>query len=258
MSTPIVTIITITYNAEIVIEKTIQSVLNQTYSDFEHLIIDGKSTDGTIAIVEKYEADIRNGNYAIFPHQFRWISEPDTGLYHAMNKGIELAKGNYIWFMNAGDKIHANDTLEKIAKKINENQNPTVLYGQSLIIDQNDRPLGERHKIAPSDLHLNHMLNGLVVCHQSILVKRDKAPLYDLQYRIASDYDWVIKVLMQSESNIYMDDYLSNFMIAGTSSVNRKRAWKERYCIMKKHFGLCKTLWAHFKIVLKYPFTRKY
>ncbi len=256
--TPIVTIITITYNAEKVIEKTIQSVLNQTYSNFEYIIIDGKSTDATVAIIEKYNTLINRGDYAILPHNFRWISEPDTGLYHAMNKGITFANGNYIWFMNAGDKIHNNNTLKIIEATLAKNQDAIVIYGQSLMINQNDRALGERHKIAPPNLNLKHMLNGLVVCHQSIIVKRDKAPLYDLQYRIASDYDWVIKILNHSKSNVYINDYLSDFMIAGTSSVHRKKAWKERYFIMKKHFGLCKTLWAHFKIILKYPFTKKY
>ena len=255
---PAVSIITITYNAEQFLERTMLSILNQSHSDFEYLIIDGNSKDKTLDIIEHYEAKIKDEAYTIFPTNFRWISESDSGLYHAMNKGIAMAKGDYIWFINAGDKIHAKDTLELILNKLNENPTCDVFYGQALMIDRQDNSLGERHKVAPADLKLNSLLNGLVVCHQSILVKRNIVPMYDLQYRIASDYDWVIKVLKRSKQNIYIDQFLSDFMVAGTSSIHRKKAWKERYIIMKKHFGLCRTLLAHFKIILKYPFTRKY
>ena len=84
------------------------------------------------------------------------------------------------------------------------------------------------------------------------------APEYDLQYKISADYDWTIKVLDKSRWNLYINNYLSKFMIAGLSAQQRKKSWEERYRIMKKHFGVCHTLWAHFMIILKYPFTRKY
>lgn len=255
---PFFSIITITYNAENYLEKTMLSILNQTHSDFEYLIIDGNSTDGTVDIINDFEKKIDSGLFGLAPEHFHWISESDKGLYDAMNKGISMAKGKFIWFINAGDKAHATTTLSNINYAIQNNPNCDLVYGQSLMIDQNDKPLGERHKIAPKQLTKKNLLHGLVVCHQSILVKKEIVPFYDMQYKIASDYDWVAYVLSKSKQNLYIDDYLSDFMIAGTSSINRKRAWKERYIIMKKHFGLCKTLLAHCKIILKYPFTRKY
>ena len=255
----LITIITITYNAETVLEKTLQSILNQTNKDFEYIIVDGASKDKTVEIIKKYENLISENQYeGLKKEQFRWISEPDSGLYDAMNKGIKMAAGEFVWFMNAGDKIYDYTIVQKISDSIQKNPQCDVVYGQSLIIDENDNPLGERHKIAPKVLKKKSLLNGLVVCHQSILARKSIVPYYDLQYRVSADYDWVCKVLSISKGNHYMDQYISAFMISGFSSVHRKKSWKERYFIMKKHFGLPKTLCAHLKIMLKYPFTRKY
>lgn len=254
-----ISIITITYNAETVLEKTMQSILNQTDKSFEYIIIDGASKDKTVEIIKKYESLVAENQFDGFTtEQFRWISEPDKGLYDAMNKGIDMATGDFLWFMNAGDKIYDVETLSQIQTAISENPESDVIYGQSLIIDEDDQPLGERHKVAPKVLIRKSLLNGLVVCHQSIVVRKTIAPHYDLQYKVSADYDWTNKVLRKSKGNIYINDYLSRFMVAGLSAVQRKRSWKERYEIMKKHFGVIPTLWAHLKIVIKYPFTRKY
>lgn len=255
---PVVSIISVTYQAEQFLEKTMLSILNQDCSDFEYLIVDGNSTDKTTEIIKHFELQINEGIYAIKPSNFHWISEPDKGLYDAMNKGLKMAKGEFIWFINAGDKIHSDKTLKIVIDCLNRNPQCDILYGKSLMIDQDDNILGDMRKTAPRGLMKKSLLNGLVVCHQAILVRKKIAPLYDLKYRIASDYDWVIKILNVSKQNIYIDTYLSNYMISGISSKNEKKALKERYIIMKNHFGLCPTLWAHFKIILKYPFTRKY
>ena len=255
---PIVSIISVTYQAEQFLEKTMFSILNQDCSDFEYLIIDGNSTDKTTEIIKLFETQIKEGIYAINPSNFHWISEPDKGLYDAMNKGLRMAKGKYLWFINAGDKIHSPTTLKEVTQLIKQHSKTDIIYGQSLMIDRNDNPLGERHKIAPKHLTKKSLLKGLVVCHQSILVKKTIAPLYELKYKISSDYDWTNKVLKASKCNLYIDDYISRFMIAGLSSVRRKESLKERFGIMKKHFGLIPNLFAHFVILIKYPFTRKY
>lgn len=244
-----VSIITITYNAEKFLEKTIQSILNQNNPNFEYLIIDGASKDRTADIIKKYEQKCPN---------LKWISEPDKGLYDAMNKGMHLATGDFVWFINAGDKLYDNNTVQTVIDTIEAHPNCDVVYGQSLIIDEEDKPLGERHKIAPKILTKKSLLNGLVVCHQSIVVRKAIAPDYDLQYRISADYDWTCKVLTQSKENCYIDHYISRFMVAGVSSRQRKKSWLERFKIMKKHFGLCVTLWHHFLIILRYPFTTKW
>jgi glycosyltransferase involved in cell wall biosynthesis len=243
-----ISIITVTYNAASFLEKTLQSIFNQTSKDFECLIIDGASTDGTLDIINKYQNQ----------ENLRYVSEKDKGLYDAMNKGISLAKGEYIWFINAGDKIYAPTTIKQILRELERNPQADLIYGQSLIIDENDNPLGERHKIAPKTLKTKSLLNGLVVCHQSILVRKSIAPMYDTTYKISADYNWTIEVLKRSRQNLYIDTYLSKFMISGVSAKHRKLSLKERYRIMKKHFGSIPTLWAHLKIAIKYPFSRKY
>ena len=246
------TVITITFNAERFLRKTIQNVLAQTYLNMEYIIVDGKSTDGTVGIIKECEEE-----FSAKGIDLKWISEPDKGLYDAMNKGLRMATGDFVWFINAGDKIYDNTTAQRVADALADNAGADVVYGQTLIIDQNDEPCGERHKIAPNNLELKHMLNGLVVCHQSIVVRKEIAPIYDLRYRYSADYDWVCGVLEQSRKNIYIDGYLSKFMQSGISAKNRKASWIERYKIMCHHFGIVRTLLAHIAIVIKYPFSRQ-
>jgi glycosyltransferase involved in cell wall biosynthesis len=254
-----VSVITITYNAEATLEKTMLSVLNQSCHDYEYLIVDGASTDGTLALIRQYEARVAQGEFGIAPEQFRWQSEPDHGLYDAMNKGMERAQGDFVWFINSGDKIYDETTLQRIVEALNEAPDADVVYGQSIIVDPDDRVLGERHRIAPAQLTKRSLLDGLVVCHQSILARRSKAPRYDLQYKLTADYDWVCRLLEVSGRNLYVDAYLSRFMSAGLSSQKRKQSLKERFVIMRRQFGLFPTLWSHLRILLKYPFvTRKH
>lgn len=243
-------IITITFNAERFLPKTIQSVVAQSYPNVEYIIVDGKSTDGTVGVINDFEEQIRAKGI-----DFKWISEPDRGLYDAMNKGLQMATGDFVWFINAGDEIFDVGTAQIVANAVTDSVD--VVYGQTLIIDTNGTSCGERHKIAPKSLQLNSLLNGLVVCHQSIIVRKSIAPKYDLQYRYSADYDWVCGVLKQSRRNVYIDGYLSKFMQSGISAKNRKASWFERYRIMRSHFGLWRTLLAHFAIVLKYPFSKQ-
>ena len=254
-----VSVITVTYNAEATLEKTLLSVLGQSCHDYEFLIVDGASSDGTVDLLRKYEMQVGQGVFGITVDRFRWRSEPDGGLYDAMNKGLELAQGDFVWFINAGDKIYDDTTLQRIVDTLEAAPDADVVYGQALIIDPDDRVLGERHRIAPAQLTKRSLLDGLVVCHQSILARRTVAPRYDLQYKLTADYDWVCRLLDVSHRNVYMDTYLSRFMSAGLSSQKRKQSLKERFVIMRRQFGLLPALWSHLCILLKYPFvTRKH
>lgn len=259
---PKVSVITITFNAGRFLQKTIESIINQSNKDFEYLIIDGGSKDNTLDIIQQYEneqfasmEDAQKREETI-SNKILWISEPDKGLYDAMNKGLHLAHGDFVWFINAGDKIYDDKTMQTIVDTINNNPSCDIVYGQSIIIDEEDNIQGERHKIAPKNLTKKCLLNGLVVCHQSILVRKDIADDYDTQYRISADYDWVCNALSVSRKNCYIDNYISRFMIAGVSTQQRKKSWLERYHIMKKHFGFPATCWAHLKIIAKYPFSK--
>ena len=122
---PKFSIITVTYNAGKVLEDTIQSVVFQTYRNVEYIIVDGGSTDQTIEIANKYRDRIS-----------QIISEPDKGLYDAMNKGIRMATGDYLCFLNAGDELHENETLQKMVHTLNGNKLPDVIYGETAIVDE--------------------------------------------------------------------------------------------------------------------------
>ncbi|MGB4053301.1 MAG: glycosyltransferase family 2 protein, partial [Dysgonamonadaceae bacterium] len=126
-------VITVTYNAEHTLERTLKSVREQTYPAIEHIIVDGNSNDGTVALIHRYENE-----------RLKWISEPDKGLYDAMNKGIKMATGDYLCFLNAGDTFYDTDTVQKIFASIDENHSPDILYGETAIVDDNGRFLHMR------------------------------------------------------------------------------------------------------------------
>lgn len=241
-------IITITYNAERWLERTMRSVLAQTCKEYEYIIVDGASKDGTVDIIKRLEPE--------FEGRLSWKSEPDKGLYDAMNKGIARAKGDFLWFVNAGDEIYAPDTLAHIVAAATDDTD--IVYGKACIVNAEGVKVSEHHKVTPPDLQRKHLLNGLVVCHQAILVRRSIADKYNTDYRICADYEWVLKAVTASRKNMYLDEYVCKFLTEGVSQKQRKRAWKERFRIMRDHYGLCATLWAHFLIVLKYPFSIKY
>ena len=254
-----VSIITVTYNAEKFLAKTIESILSQTISNYEYIIIDGASKDDTCQIIKDYQTKISQGVYLSIKYDdFHFINEPDKGIYDAMNKGLSLASGDFVWFINAGDKIYDKETLALIVDKYTNTISADIIYGQTLMVDEKDNVLGERHKIAPPNLKFKDFLDGQLVCHQSILVNKALAKDFDLKYRISSDYDWMCDALSKSKNNLYIDAYLSRFLTEGTSSKLRKKSWFERFYIMNRHFGIILTIFAHIKIILRYPFTKKY
>lgn len=135
---PKFSIITVTYNAGKVLEDTIQSVITQTYKNVEYILVDGGSTDNTLSIINQYRSMIQ-----------QVISEPDRGLYDAMNKGIKMATGDYICFLNAGDAFHEDDTLQQMVHSLTENALPDVLYGETAIVDEEGHFLRMRRLSAP-------------------------------------------------------------------------------------------------------------
>ena len=241
-------VITITYNAAQWLERTMRSVLVQKSQDYEYVIVDGASTDGTLDIIKHLEP--------LFEGRLTWLSEPDKGLYDAMNKAIAMAKGDFLWFINAGDEIYAPNTLAHIVEMTGLKTD--IIYGKACIVNAAGQKVSEHHKTTPPNLQFHDLLNGLVVSHQAIIVRRSVAEYYDTQYRICADYDWVIKSVRASRQNVYIDNYLCKFLTGGVSKKQRRRAWKERFHIMRVQFGLWRTIWAHLLIALKYPFSIKY
>jgi len=235
INNPQITIITVVYNGEKLIEKTIQSVINQTYSNLEYIIIDGNSIDKTIDIIKKYNKQI-----------YYWLSEPDKGLYDAMNKGLQLATGNYICFLNAGDEFYSTDTLEQVFSKIpNE---PDIIYGETIIMDNEGKELGYRRLKAPVTLTWESFKDGMLVCHQSIYIKRELTEPYNLKYKISADFDWVLKALKKAKKIYNSNLTLTKFLDGGLNKKNIPIALFERFRIMTKFYGFFPTLLRHFII----------
>jgi glycosyltransferase involved in cell wall biosynthesis len=232
---PKVSVITVCYNAESLIERTIQSVISQTYSNIEFVVIDGKSKDGTTEIIERYRDKI--GYY---------VSEPDKSLYDAMNKGLKAAAGDYVWYMNAGDKIYDPTTLEKI---MDAAAGKDFIYGDVVRTDEEGNQRGWHKKIpAPENLSPKSFLNGMVICHQSMIVKREIAPEFSLLWRLANDIDWTIRVLKKAKSHQYVPVPFCYFLEGGLSANNRWRAVKERFTVTSNHFGVLPVLVEQVKI----------
>ena len=158
---PLFSIITVSYNAEKTIPATLKSVSEQTCRLFEYIVIDGASGDNTVGIVNKSGID----NLIL-------ISEPDRGIYDAMNKGLGIAKGDYVIFLNAGDSFHSPHTLEIIANAAMDNDYPGIVYGQTQLVNSQRERVGDRHLKAPEILTLDSFKNGMVVCHQAFVVPR--------------------------------------------------------------------------------------
>ncbi len=237
-------IITVTYNAAEYLERTVLSVLSQSYPDIEYLIIDGKSTDGTIDIVRQYEAGI---SY--------WCSEPDQGLYDAMNKGLRRATGDYVWFLNAGDTLPSSDLIQTLVQKIGKRKRlPDVIYGDTAIVNNTGQILGMRHLRPPKKLTWKKFAWGMLVCHQAFIAKRNISPEYDLSYPLCADYDWCIRVMKQAHSLYNSRLILCHFLEAGISSQQRKASLQERYAIMCKYYGTFATRMRHVWFALRYLF----
>lgn len=233
-------IITVTYNAGKVLKPTLESVREQSFGDFEYLIIDGASTDDTLALVE------RAGIPATMV-----LSEPDKGLYDAMNKAIDRAQGQYLIFLNAGDAFATADTLAQIAMKAQKC--PDVIYGQTQLVDNTGNVVGMRHLTAPEKLDWRCFKDGMLVCHQAFIARRELCPHYDLNYRFSADYDWCIKVLLKSDNCAYMGDKpIINFLNDGLTNQNHKKSLRERYNIMCHYYGTVPTMLRHLKFACRH------
>jgi len=232
ISSPKISIITVVFNGENYIGRTIESVLGQTYKNLEYLIIDGKSTDQTLQVVEGFEG------------VHRVISEPDKGLYDAMNKGLKLATGDYVWFLNSGDQIYSRKTVESMVEGVSGT--PDIIYGGTMIIDEEQNEVGDRRLKPPAQLNWKSFRQGMVVCHQSILVRREVAPLYNLDYHLSADIDWAIRAAKNASQIHNSNLVLSRFLEGGLTENNIKAGLKERFKIMRHFYGLIPTILRHF------------
>jgi glycosyltransferase involved in cell wall biosynthesis len=236
-----ITIITVVYNGIDLLTGTMQSVFDQTYPNIEYLIIDGNSTDGTQELIKENASKITN-----------WISEPDKGLYDAMNKGLKMATGDFVWFMNAGDRIFAADTVEKMMSFCTSKTD--VLYGEVMLVNEKREHLGTRSEVStqklPKDLNWRSLKYGMCVCHQAFLPKREIAPLYALD-NLSADIEWVIRCLKKAQSTTATNLILAEYLAGGLSKKRHKEGLKGRYTILKKYYGFISNIWNHSIILIR-------
>lgn len=239
---PLISIITITYNAAPHIKPTLSSIREQSFRNFEHLVIDGASTDNTLKLVSEMS-----------PHSIV-KSEPDKGLYDAMNKGLRQARGRFVLFLNAGDAFHAPDTLAKYAEAILESGfTPDIVYGDTVIVNSRREVTGPRHLSVPGKLTFQSFANGMLVCHQSFMVRRELAPEYNLNYRFSADYEWTLRCLRRSDpdKNVNLHCVVTDYLSDGLTDKNHKASLRERYRIMCENYGTVPTMLRHVYFALR-------
>lgn len=213
---PLISVVTVSYNAVSTIEQTILSVLNQTYPRIEYIIIDGGSTDGTVDIIKKYADRITY-----------WVSEPDKGIYDAMNKGIKVATGEWINFMNCGDSLYENDIVEKISNMAKNINNVSIIYGKTM-------KQFEQYDTIETPPELSKIKKRLPFCHQSSFIKLEllqKHP-YNTDYKLVADDEFFYSMYINSVNFLFIDEVVSKYdAYSGVSSCNIKQALYENYQI---------------------------
>lgn len=236
-----ISVVTVCYNAVESIEETILSVLNQTYHNIEYIVIDGSSTDGTVEIIKKYADRLAY-----------WVSEPDKGIYDAMNKGIAAATGDYINFMNAGDKFYANNSIVDVVDIISTDDKK-IYYGDTWYKT-------EYKNFIYDTVDYSDLTYRMPFCHQSVFIETNlhKKHLFDISYRSSGDYElfWrlyhngvtfryipVIVSIFDATDGISKDNYRlvmrENARIWG---INKKIGWKCKYFISIAYIELRKII----------------
>lgn len=236
---PRISIITICYNAASTITRTLRSVSAQTYPNIQYLIIDGASKDNTLELVRELapEAEI--------------YSERDKGIYDAMNKGLDRATGDYVWYVNAGDALASPTTVEDLVRATCTGDSlPDVLYGDTRLIDAEDYDLGLRRLRPPHQLDWRSFRSGMLVCHQAFVAKRSISPHYDLRYRFSADVDWCIRVLKEAKTTAFYPEPIALYLNEGTTTANHRASLIERFHVMRHHYGLVTTVLQHLRFLV--------
>ncbi len=223
---PLFSIITITLNNYQGLKKTFKSLKNQSYSDFEWLVIDGKSSDETVEFLRKHRSSTRADT-----NPFRFVSQADEGIYDAMNTGIDMARGHYLLFLNAGDALANNKVLEELAPLCEKA--PDFIYGDALEKYKNRR----KPVIKPAESH-DDIAWGMFTHHQAMLYRRHKVRdirlRYSMRYAISSDYDFTARFLLKAQKIERINRPVCIFEMGG---ISQQQAWlgrKEQYIIREE------------------------
>jgi glycosyltransferase involved in cell wall biosynthesis len=239
----LLTIITVTYNCEELIGLTLSGILAHKPDELEYIIVDGASTDGTLKKTEQYSSDID-----------LLITEPDSGIYDAMNKGLAAASGEYVLFINAGDSLYDHQVLPALLDRLREGRYD-IYYGDTMLVDGSYNEIGLRSthssRALPAAMNWKSLRRGMVVSHQSFIVRRSIAPAYDLRYRSSSDVDWVIRCLKKANGVQHTGITISKYLTGGHSKQQHPLSLRERYDILRRHYGFLSNLFNHLIILLR-------
>jgi len=228
---PVLSVITIVYNNVRDIERTMLSVINQSYTPIEYIVVDGLSTDGTLNVINNYRDKVS-----------KLISEKDKGIYDAMNKGLAAATGDYVVFMNSGDEFYDSQT---VARVFAAQPDADIYYGETEMINDRLQSLGRRRHKAPDRFTWRSFKYGMSVSHQAIYIRRAIAGPYNTKYRLSADIDWIIRAARAAQSIVKVDGYVAKYLVGGMSKAKHKQSLAERFAIMKHYYGLVPTLFNH-------------
>lgn len=233
----ILSIITINRNNAAGLEKTLQSVAAQTFNEFEYIVVDGASTDGSVDVIKRFEPQIAHMN---------WISEPDSGIYNAMNKGIRMVSGDYIQILNSGDCLAADDVTERMLSALEKAGYPPILYGNMVKCFPDGHTLVDQ-SFEGRDITMLNMFVG-ALNHSPAYIRRDmfeKYGFYDEQLKIVSDWKWYLQVIiLNGEKPRYVDLNVTLFDMTGISETNKELLKKERKQVMEQTFPK-RVLWTY-------------
>jgi len=220
---PLFSLITVCWNAGELLRPTMESVRMQTCNDFEYIVIDGASIDGTAAVVESFGSLVSN-----------FVSEPDKGIYDAMNKGVRLARGDWIYFLNANDFFADALVLEHVAEKLALSPDAELVYGDVYHRTDFSSELYRFDWVSRRNLRLEHL------CHQAVFARRrlfEVIGCFDLQYRINADYDWLLKVFQRGLNTRYVGFPVASYDLGGISSRDPESVARERQLVRRRNRG---------------------
>ena len=222
-------IVTINRNNATGLERTLQSVAAQTFKEFEYIIVDGASTDGSVEMIRKYEAQ--------FAH-LKWVSEPDTGIYNAMNKGLHMASSDYIQILNSADCLASDDVTERMLSALDKAGNPSILYGNMVKCFPDSRKVVDRC-FAGQEITMLGMYTG-TLNHDSAYIRRhlfEKYGYYDENLKIVSDWKWYLQaIILGGEKPQYVDMDVTLFDMTGISETNKELDKAERKQVLEQMF----------------------
>lgn len=235
--TPLITVVTVCLNAEAHLARALDSVLAQTYADFEYVVVDGASTDGTTAVLAAYEPR--------FAGRMRWLSEPDEGLYHAMNKGVALARGDFIGILNADD-TYESDALARVAAAVSAHPSAGVIYGDDRTVsaDGSTRLRPTPPVITAAALRRDHIVHHHAAFVATSVYRRIGA--YDTSHPIAADYDFFLRCAEEGTPFVRIDGVVTNFSLQGVSHDDIRATDRDATRVRIEHGVAPAAAWARF------------